>query len=202
MQLQCRKDNCELTRHYVQDFQSFDAEGSVTHVNEQEVANVSKNYDVFTFREGSTILWNASNYLSHDKAPPVRTAEPAAWWCVVHSTVTNATCTHTTGQAHKILQATAKYKLQNRTLLKSTCFGDSHSHHSPKCRTCYSTGHSHSHHSPKCRTCYSTGHSQSSFTQMQNLLLNWTFTEQKTCLLNRLNRTVRAKFLSRCKNSV
>jgi hypothetical protein len=116
-------------------------------VNGQEVSNVSKNCYVFIFRDGNTILWNVRNYLCHDIASQFRRAEHSARWCMVQSTIsetlTGHTCTHTNGQAHKMLQATAVYKLQIRTLLKSTCFSDSHIHYSPKCRICYSTGHIH-----------------------------------------------------------
>jgi len=61
----------------------------------------------------------------------------------ISKTLTVHNCTHTTGQAHKKLQATAVYKLQNRTLLKGTCFSDGHIRYSPECRICYSTGYIH-----------------------------------------------------------
>jgi len=61
----------------------------------------------------------------------------------ISKTLTEHTCTHTTGQAHIKLQATAVYKLQIRSLLKSTCFSDSHIYYLPNCRICNSTGYIH-----------------------------------------------------------
>lgn len=83
---------------------------------------------------------------------------------------------HTTGQAYKKLDAIAMYKLQNRTLLKSTCFSDSHIHYSHKCRIFYATGYIH----------------------WREKLLG---ARTKVTCWTRLNKNC-VKFLSRCKNLV